>query len=469
MSELPQSRLLSKLSRKRKRFAFLVVAAATFFCLSMIWPLSVRSWRSESEISLQLTQRKDSAAEFKKLLGEVVKRHSSVDSIARALHQSGIGVDGANVSPEEVAREIQKRLNVVLFDKNFTPGKVNVRVGLNGEATEKDNFLVNMLATTIAKDFMTSPLAGIIPAEPIPSEDIESLQFRRTEIEKRATELLSQIQSNLTESANEFVQSNDEGLLSLDDDSNSNQNGQLQSELQDLLAQRQRIAASSGNSMLELTAIDQQIDKVQRKLDGSHGSNGPFHMASHTLNKVSTGNSLKNTFSSLRETVTDLANVTAEALDAAESASRIQPAFTISSVQGRAAVPVGAIPNGRELLFLALASFTFATIVSIAYQPFAQRGFESLEDVGKKLKLPVIATLESRNEFEEITGPGIPAESVKADIPGSNQVVNVSKWILFAGLMLTIGFCLVNSEILDAFLVGPFHGFAEIVWTLRGN
>jgi len=468
MSEHPQSKLLSKLSRRRKQFAFLVVAAATFFCLSMIWPLSTRSWRSESEISLQLTQREDSGVEFKKLLTEVVKRHTSVDSIARALDQNGIEVDGANVSSDQLALELQQRLNVVLFDQNFDPDDVSVRVGLEGEATEKDNFFVNMLATTIAKDFMTSPLAGILPTDPLPAEDINSIRIRRTEIEYRATELLAQIQTNLTDSANDLVQSGDEGLLLLDDTS-SNQSDQLTAELKDLISQRQRIALSEGDSTLELSAIDQQIDEVQRKIDGNTSDDGPFHMASHTLNKVSTGNNLKNTFASLRETISDLANVTAEACTAAEAASRTQPAFTISSVQGRAPVPVGAIPSGRELLFLTLASCVFATIVSLAYQPFAQRGFESVDDIGKKLKLPVIATLESRNEFEEVTGTGIPAESVKADTPGSNQVVNVCKWILFCGLMLTIGFCLVNSEIMDAFMVSPFHGFAQIVWTLKGN
>lgn len=467
MSEQPQSKFLSRLSRRRKQFAFLVVAAATFFCLSMIWPLSTRSWRSESEISLQLTKRKDSGVEFKNLLGDIVKRHTSIDSIARALDQNGVRVEGAVVSSEQLAAQLQQRLNVVLFDQNFDPDSVSVRVGLEGEATEKDNFFVNMLATTIAKDFMTSPLAGILPSEPLPAEDIDALQQRRTEIEHRATELLAQIQTNLTDSANELVQSDEEGLILLDE-SSSSQADQLQSELRDLIQQRQRIALSEGDSMLELSAIDQQIDDVQRRIEGNNGNNGPFQMASHTLNKVSTGNSLRNTFSSLRDTITDLANVTAEACNAAETASRTQPAFTISSVQGRAPVPVGAIPSRRELLFLTLASCVFATIVSLAYQPFAQRGFESLEDIGKKLKLPVIATLESRNEFEEVTGTGIPVESIKAEVPGSNQVVNVCKWILFCGLMLTIGFCLVNSEIMDAFMVSPFHGFAQIVWTLKG-
>ncbi len=447
--------------------AFLVVAAATFFCLSLIWPMSTKSWRSESEIALQLTARKDSATEFKKLLGEVVKRHTSPESIARTLEHNGIAIEGSDIAVSEIANKVHRRLNVSLFDKNMDPDLVNIRVGLEGYATEEENYFVNVLATTIAKDFMTSPLAGILPTELAPVEDIESLQQRHAEIETRANALLSQIQSNLQQSANEMVQSQQDVPL-LGDSTESL--ADLQNRLRELALQRQRIESSGGSVMLELAAIDQQIDDVQRRVNAAgEESSGPFHMASHTLNRVATGEGLQVNFDSLRSTISDLANVTAEACTAAETAARTRPAFTISSVRGRAPVPVGAIPSTRELLFLMLASTVFATIVSLAYQPFSQRGFETVDQIGKKLKLPVIATLESRNEFEDITGPGIPVEPVKAEVPGSNQVVNVCKWILFCSLMLTIGFCLVNADIRDAFMVSPFHGFAEIVWTLKGN
>lgn len=469
MSKIPESKLLSKLGRRRKQIAFIVVAAATFFCLGMIWPLSTKSWRSESEVSLELTKRKDSADEFKKLLSEVVERNTSVDSISRIINANGMGIESANVSTSDIATKIQQRLRVVLFDQNFNPADVSVRVGLDGAGSEKEKFFVNVLATTIAKDFMTSPLAGILPADPLPIEDVESLQQRHREIETRANELLAQIQSNLQDSASDLVSSgpNVQTLVQNDDALQA----QLGTQLRILNEQRQRIDSSTGDSMLELAAIDRQIDDVRFELEKATGksqSTGPFKMASHTLKRVTTGNSLKTSFDSLRNTVGQLANVTAEACSAAENASRTRPAFTISHVKGRAPVPVGAIPSRRELLFLMLASCVFATIVSIAYQPFAQLGFESVEQIGKQLNLPVIATLETRNEFEDITGTGINTKTVKADTPGSNQVVNICKWILFCGLMLTIGFCLANADIREAFMVSPFHGFSEIVWTLKG-
>ncbi len=468
MSGIPQTKMLAKLGRRRKQTAFLTVAAATFFCLSFIWPLSTESWRSESEISLSLTKRKGSGEEFRTLLDEVVKRRTSVESITRALNQNGMGINAQEITTAQIAKKVRQRLKVVLVDQSIDPNDLKVRVGLEGAATEKENYFVNMLATTIAKDFMTSPLAGIIPNAPLPASDIESLQRRHNEIETRANELLAQIESNLRYAANEMAQATPDSL-ELDLPASFSQGSVLEGNLVDLEIQRQRIAASPGESIVELTAIDQQIDRVRAELENLNISSGPFHMASHTLNRVAAGESLTLELRSLHSAIGELANVAAEACAAAETASRTPPAFTIESVRGRDPVPVGAIPEPRELLYLMLASCLFASIVSIAYQPFAYRGFESVEQIGKKLKLPIIATLESRNEFEDVTGPGIPAESVRAETPGSNQVVNVCKWVLFCSLMLTIGFCLVNADVRDAFTVSPFHGFAEIVWTLKGN
>jgi len=192
-------------------------------------------------------------------------------------------------------------------------------------------------------------------------------------------------------------------------------------------------------------------------------------MASHSTRSGAGTNSVDALVQSLHTTIGDLANVTAEACNAAETASRTSPAFTIQSVRGRGANPVGAVPSSRELMFLLLASGLFAAIVCASYKPFAQRGFESIEQAGKKLDLPVIATLNRRNRPPEATGPeGVIAPYV-AETPAANRIVSISKWVLFAVLMLTIGFCLVNSDIGNAFLTSPFHGFAQIVWTLKGH
>ena len=128
MSGIPQTKILSKLSRRRTWKSFLIVGSATFFCLSLMWPLTTKSWRSESEISLMLTKRLNAGGEFKALLDEVVKRHTSIDSITRTLDQNGMGVQAEQITTEQIARKVRQRLKVVLVDKSVNPDQLKVRV-----------------------------------------------------------------------------------------------------------------------------------------------------------------------------------------------------------------------------------------------------------------------------------------------------------------------------------------------------
>ena len=450
--------------------AFLSVAMATFLCLSMIWPLSVKSWRTESEISLTLTKRFNAGEEFQNVLSEVVKRHTSADSLANIVRHHGLGEDGSKFSTAEIGERIHQRLQVVLVADPFDEQRRTVRVGVEGagfagKASEKEEFFVNMLATTLAKDFMLSPLAGILPTQPLPTDDVDALQQRYAAIEGQANSLLTQIQSNLEQSAGELA-SNDTQSLSFDDGSFSD----LEANIRDLESQRSRIASSGGDSVLEMAAVDEQINDAQNQLSQlKSGSSTPFQMASHATGSSVAPNAVGGLVESLHTTIGDLANVAADACNVAESASRTTPAFTILGVNGRAAIPVGAVPSRRDLMLLLLASGLFAAIVCASYKPFAQRGFEDIEQAGKKLDLPVIATLHRRNRSASAAGSDLGDGSSFGGKPAANQIVSASKWILFAGLMLTIGFCLVNSNIGSAFLTSPFHGFAQIVWTLQGH
>ena len=409
--------------------------------------------------------------EFEKLLGEVVKRHTSVEALSEIAQRHGMldGLQGVSVS--DLGQRIQERLDVVLLDDPYNSKHQVVRVGVqgigfDGKATDKEKFFVNMLATTLAKDFMNSPLAGILPTDPLPTNDIELLQERYAAIESHANSLLAQMKSNLEDASEPFGERNGGQILAM---SPSN-DGQLQLTLNSLQKQRNRIASSSGDSMLELTAIDEQIGDLrdQVPLHSPTQQRSAFKMASHSIRRDVAPNTVDGLVDSLRGTIDDLANVAAEACNAAETASRTTPAFSVLGVQARPARPVGAIPTGRQMMLLLLASTVFAAIVSAAYRPFAQRGFESVEEVGKKLNLPVIATL-GNGKRGSSNGSANQLGSSGSRTPVSNQIVSASKWILFCGLMLTIGFCLVNADIRSAFWVSPFHGLAQIVWTLQGN
>ena len=159
MSGIPKTKMLAQVARRRRLMAFLSVGAATFFCLSLFWPVTTKMWRSESDVSLRLTKRKGASDDFRLLLDKVVSRHTSVDAIETSLRDNGMGIEAEGISTREIAEKVVERLHVSVIDNQFDPDSIQIRVGLDGIATDKENYFVNLLATTFARDFMTSPLA----------------------------------------------------------------------------------------------------------------------------------------------------------------------------------------------------------------------------------------------------------------------------------------------------------------------
>lgn len=125
-------------------------------------------------------------------------------------------------------------------------------------------------------------------------------------------------------------------------------------------------------------------------------------------------------------------------------------------------VPVGAVPSPSSMMMAGLLALAFGGVVAWNIRPFAEHGFESVEDLTDQLGVPVIGTLrgESSIETEEETT----VQSVWA-----NQAVRISGTVLAAIAILGIGFWLTSVVVRDSFSESWFHGFARIVWKLSGH
>lgn len=469
MSTYPDSKLLSRVGFRRKVLAFLTVATTLFFVLSLLWPLSVRTWQSQSEISLSLAQRKGSDEEFRELLHQVVQRHTTVEGIQNVLSQNAISSPDQSQSVLDLAKRVRKRMNIRLIQQDSLSGELKLRVGLNGVDSARENFFVNALATTVAQDFMMSPLASLMPEQESDVQQIASLEQRRHEIHARANELIGQIENNFGNAQSEWASSDPGELPDLDlgGTQTADQRVLLEQEIGALVERRRRELDRDEVLTWEVDQLNEQIQRKQTELASMGGQDAasPFRVASFRKPPESVSGS--GAISGLRDAVDQLASVASEATLAARS-SGSGPAFSIQSVTSNEAQPVGAVPSRPHLWLLMLAACGIAGIVCASYHPFAARGFEDVDSVARRLKIPVIASLDNRHVGDESTGAMIPAED-PGELPQANNMVRACEWILFAGLMLVIGFCLANADIRDSFMQNPFHGFARIAWVLRGN
>ena len=470
------SKLLSKVGFRRKLLAFLTVACTLFVVFSLLWPLSVRTWQSQSEIGLSLAKRKGSDKEFKELLHEVVQRHTSVEAIERILVQNDISSPNPNQSALDLAKRVRKRMNLRLVQGIQSEGDVRLQVGLNGIASARENFFVNALATTVAQDFMMSPLASLMPEQEQDGQQIASLEHRRHEIHARATELLAQIEGNYGKAQSEWASSDnsmDLPNLNLNAGDSNGSRERLNQEIAALVEQRRMEQEQNAVLTWEVDVINEKIEQKQAELAAlsvpKSNQSSPFRVASFRKQPSVSGSAGgTGVVSGLRESVDQLASLASEATLVAKSSGR-GPAFSVESVFSKEAKPVGAIPPKPHLWLLMLAACGIAGIVVASYQPFASKGFEDVDSVSRKLKIPVVASLDNSHLADESTGALAPAGDTATELPQANNMVKACEWILFAGLMLVIGFCLANADIRDSFMQNPFYGFARIMWVLRGH
>ena len=124
--------------------------------------------------------------------------------------------------------------------------------------------------------------------------------------------------------------------------------------------------------------------------------------------------------------------------------------------------PVGAVPNAASLMLAGLVSMILGGVVAWNLQPFADQGFESVDDVANQLGVPVVGTL-------NVDPPAI----VDVEQPllnlWANRAVRLSGTVLAAIAILGVGFWLTSAEVRDSFGESWFHGFARIVWKLSGS
>ena len=488
---LPTSWLLTKVAFRRKVIAFLTIGLTTFLLLSLFWPLSTRGFASKSQIEIGLAQRPDAAKKFKPLLNDVLRRQTSPESIARIVESSGLTGELSFQQKHQQAEVIRERLNVSLKKIDRASNRYAVEVHVEGTGSPRENYLANVLATEMARDFMMSPLAAIMPSDAgDPTKQIASLEARRLSVRQRADELITQIENNLAEvrSAITNGDGNENDILAnVKSESRDFQEPsgfaalaktELNETIRNLINQRALLAANRSEFDPELLQVDRELKEARAEfaaLGQPAESASPFNMASFA--KKPTGGTASVAeieqrlgdvdVAPLRQIVNELASVASDATSAAEAGGG-GPVFSVEAVSDKNAIPIGGVPSQRDFLMLGFLSTLFAGFVASFFKPFADKGFENEQAVADGLGLPVLATVDSRYRYDETTGSGVLDQSAFESAPMANQLVKACEIALFVVVMLAIGFCLVDAEVRNAFWENPFHGFSRIVWMFRG-
>ena len=161
----------------------------------------------------------------------------------------------------------------------------------------------------------------------------------------------------------------------------------------------------------------------------------------------------------LRETLqnTEPVEVVAQRLgDQAIEQLHYSPPIALSNLDmAKRSIPIGGSPTTMQFALLFLFAGVFGALVSWNYDPQLKcRPFRSVDQLQRKLSLPVIGVLRGRN-----------AESSRPfQKVAFFRIVQICEWTLLALAVLLILAALVNSEVAAAFIENPFHGIKKTIW-----
>ena len=126
----------------------------------------------------------------------------------------------------------------------------------------------------------------------------------------------------------------------------------------------------------------------------------------------------------------------------------------------RRSSPIGGAPTANQFIFLLMFAGFFGTIVALNYDPaLKKRPFRSVDQLQRKLAVPVIGVL--RNRSLETHRPLNKLAAAKT--------VQFCEWTLLALAVLLIFAALANSEVAAAFIENPFHGITRTIWLISPN
>ena len=396
-----QTAIVQKTLWGRKLLAFLVVAIATFLLLSLAWPLSVRNYVSRGVVEVDVIKTPTATNLFKQQLSQIVQRHTTGDAVSRLAEEADASVKGRTLSELAASDDFPSRFGVRLV-KGHEEGIFRLNVTYRGKGTKTENYMVGLMTTNIARDFLASPHAQLGTGK-----------------------ILTPTQSPTS----------------------------IGQDADDLIAQSEQ--------------LNQQALGIVARLETGRSSNGsagfgstnasPFMNVGH-----STGRSPdpETEIADLKRTLGQMSHLVRESTIAGNQHSG-NIAFSVRSVNAQRPTPVGGVPPFRKMLLLAGISSLLATVVTIAYRPFENKGFENIASVVHKLGVPVVATL------NDVSKDGHHSEASSGQTPWANRVVEFAELALFAITIIAIGFCVFNPEIRAAFTDNLFHGFARIAWMFQ--
>ena len=405
------SSLIESTEVRRRWLAFLITSAAVFVLLCLIWPLSIKGFRSTAALAIDRSVEKTDE-QLRDELNQAILAETSdsqLQSIVNSIEKSG------KLRSERIEyrdfQTIRESIRVGLFKGD---SERRYQIAYEGEGGSDERQLVDMLTYRVAKRLNLGNGAGSNLGE-----NVEQLDW-----------IVQQMNGDLGYVKQALSQMNSTG----------GQDGQF------TLEESSNIDTAGGNFHLASTKRNATvtIDDIGNSIDSIDIEN------------------LRNVVTQLKTNLSGGTNNLGPLGDGNSELRKMKSSKTL---------PINGVPSVPFLLLLGGFSVMIGSIVAWNCDPFSRKGFTDSQSVKHRLKVPIIGSLNLTSPHQinqEIENPEGELEQKSVGDCFANRCVRVAGIFLICMIAIVLTFTLFNSDIRAAFFENPFLGAAKIVRAFIG-
>ncbi len=346
----PENTRLYRERMLRHLTAFVVSACASFVLLSLIWPLTVKGFRSSTYLAVRVGSAAGAQQEFQSLLATAIRVRVTDECLNNLLAQ--VRRQSTLKNQALVSNDFETIRQSLSFRAlpGTTPDTMRVDLAIRGIGGPDEHAFIQLLSSELASSMVQVAEGSDIQSE-LAIESEGSAQQRQNVAQ--LDRLVSQLEDNL---------------------------------------------AIVRGSLANLPANKPNSSPFQSV---SHSSNDPSRLIPLDVEQALTNIDV----SSLRTQWNELKSN----LD-----SEISNVGAIPPAGGRlSSVPIDGVPSRSQIMMLAILAAAMGSVVAFNYRPFAARGFANVGRLTALLRIPVVATLPATamsitSASMETNSPGVP-------------------------------------------------------------
>jgi len=404
--QLSQTEKLKQKKLRAKVIVFAITCLASFCFFALFWPLLVKGYESQTGISIKLQPHDGNTQEFQTLLANALRSRTQEPFLKDLIRQVEMQTPLRNqLFIDSQAGQIRKSMSV--RTEQLEVGSLQVRLIFRGLGSADERLFLRKFADELSISLVS--LAANSPlADDLEIQSVVGVRFRKK---------LEQIENDLV---------------------------QLQRDLSG------GSEWYSGNSKTEM-------------------SSKPFRQAAHSNATLATNGLSALPSASLLDRINqvDFPSLYAQLEELQDFISKegINSYDHPVALNAISMAPIGGTPHPKQLFILLVMAVAAGLLTAINFDPFAQRGFESLNRLANALRVPIVATL----PINQVTAAEALSSGIRyRKIPWANYLVQMASVFLSCFFAVVIGFCLLSAEVRQSFLENPFHGMTHVVWFLLG-